>query len=78
MPGKDYVDDIAKLYQEMEHLRRIVGDTPLIGTVVCPECAKSWDLHDNLHIGAVSRAVFVCDCRTELVVTSRGVQRKRG
>lgn len=76
--GTDHTNAILTLGVEMERLRRVVGATPLAGTVVCPECSTTWDLQNDLHLGDSQRAIFRCNCKTELVVTGRGVQRRNG
>jgi len=76
--GLNLSPEMDSLRADMEHLRHIVGSTPLIGTVVCPECSKSWDLQNDLHLDGIQRAVFTCDCSTDLVVTGRGIQKRRG
>ena len=78
LPGPDLTDlfesfqgDILK---DMTHLRRVLGNTPLEGTITCPNCARIWDLQQDLHLVDLIRAVVVCDCAVVLVITNRGVQ----
>mgnify|MGYP003146010990 CR=1 FL=1 len=77
-PGQDYAEEVQALQAQMAHLTRIVGATPLTGTVVCPQCANTWDVQDNLHLGELARAVVTCNCGADLVITRRGAQLRHG
>lgn len=82
-PGKDAHADVAELLERLNKTERMVAHlaskTKIEGVVFCPVCARPWDIRQDLKVtGAVTKVRFVCTCKADLVLTSEGVEVRRG
>lgn len=66
----DFLHEHPMLAMEANPKRRVEG------TVACPQCAKSYEMQADLHMGVGAHVRLRCECGADLSVTSEGVSVK--